>query len=117
MPFKDGKRKKSYGYPMMEDDTPMTKKKPAPAKPKPKPAKPKAYTAQKGAEVTKSTKGKDFASKIPFEGASGYSVGKSEGPAKGTQVSGPNKAKAGKAGSPGRKTYTDVAGFLNIHKS
>ena len=114
MPFKDGKRKKSYGYPMMEDDTPMTKKKPAP-KPKPKP-KPKAYSTAKGAEVGNLARKKDFKKKIPFEGASGYSVGDS-GPAKGVQASGPNKAKAGKAGSPGRKTYTDVAGFLNIHKS
>ena len=115
MPFKDGKRKKSYGYPMMEDNTPMTKIKPKPPKVKPK-QKPKAYSTAKGAEVGSVTRKKDFLKKIPFEGASGYSVGDS-GPAKGTQASGPNKAKAGKAGSPGRKTYTDVAGFLNIHKS
>ena len=99
---------------MMEDDTPMTKKKPV-SKPKPKPkVKPKAYSASKGVEVT--NKGKMFRDKIPFEGASGYSVGDS-GPAKGAQAGGPSTAKAGKAGSPGRKTYTDVAGFLNIHKS
>ena len=110
MPYgKDGKRKTSYGYPMMEDDPSALKfkgKKP-PAKKPPAKAKPKAYSTAKGSEVTTANRRKSFNSKIPFEGASGYSVGAK----KNTQAGGPSKAAAAKAGAPGRKTYTDVAGF------